>query len=146
MSKAKHRGGELTSKEQAMASAVLVQSAIHESESRKGAQIRSSCPPPLLLGKKGSWKERDWRDSGWRPCRPLGSRLATVSKRWSATDHELVNKQTYLLTPLRNTTGRKDGNVSIFDSQKLLLSPLEDTIDAGRKSHCVRVEKTSEKG
>ena len=57
MSKAKHRGGELTSKEQAMASAVHLQCAIHESESQKGAQVRFSCPPPLLLGKKGSCKE-----------------------------------------------------------------------------------------
>ena len=62
------------------------------------------------------------------------------------TDYELVNKQTYLLAPLRRTTGRKDGNVSIFDSQNLLLSPLDNTIDAGRKSHCVRVEKTLKKG
>ena len=61
------------------------------------------------------------------------------------TYYELINKQTYFLVPLKRTTGRKDGNASIVDGQKLRLSPLDDTIDAGRKSHCVRVKKMSEK-
>jgi hypothetical protein len=92
MSEAIDRGCRLTSKEQAMASAVQFECATDESESRRGAQVRSSCPPLPPLHKKGNGKEICWQESGWRYCRPLGPRLATVRKHWLVADNGLVKK------------------------------------------------------
>ena len=112
MSKAKHRGGELTSKVQAAATAVHVQCAIHESGSRKRAQVRSPFPPLLPLHKKGTGKASDRRGSGWRLCRPPGSRLATVSKHSLVVTKGLSKSYSYPLIPL---TRRKEGDAVILE-------------------------------
>ena len=112
MNEAKHRGGELTSKVQAMATAVHVQCAIHESGSRKRAQVWSPCPPLPPLHKKWKWKERYRRGSGWRLCRPPGSRLATVSKHSLVATKGLSKSYSYFLIPL---TRRKEGDAVILE-------------------------------
>ena len=114
MNEAKHRGGELTSKVQAMASAVQVQCAIHESGSRKRAQVWSPCPPLPPLHKKGTWKAGNRRGSGWRLCRPPGTRtrLATVSKHSLVATKSLSKSYSYFLIPL---TRRKEGDAVILE-------------------------------